>query len=172
MPSVGRSARRDLCDARHLLGTCPIGAVEIAMDEAFTRRLTTPRRIYARLQELPSNQRGRRQLMVWLDERLREGWPHSPLGNDHEPDLQPLRVVQAHQAIHHLPGPAEDQARGLRLSCMDRNRGGRQRPLALRHTAPPSRHRCPEQIAGYGVDRDHRHLARREGSSRSCLLHC
>ena len=49
------------------------------MDEAFTRRLTTPRRIYARLQELTSNQRGRRQLMVWLDERLREGWPHSPL---------------------------------------------------------------------------------------------
>jgi hypothetical protein len=70
------SVERTLID---LMSVCAADQVELALDDALTRRLTTIRRILDRLEELPRNLKGRRKLIELLEERLTGGWPNSPL---------------------------------------------------------------------------------------------
>ena len=70
------SIERTLID---LMGVCSPDQVELALDDALVRGLTTIRRILDRLRDLPQNLKGRRKLIELLEERLTGGWPNSPL---------------------------------------------------------------------------------------------
>jgi hypothetical protein len=70
------SVERTLID---LMAVCPVEQVEIALDDALTRRLTTLDHILDRLHDMPPNAKGRRKLMQLIEERKTGGWPNSPL---------------------------------------------------------------------------------------------
>jgi hypothetical protein len=107
------SVERTIID---LMAVCPEDQVEIALDDALTRRLTTVRRIMYRLDDLPRNLKGRRKLVAMLDERLTGGWPNSPLETITNRVFKRFPLSEAQDPVRNLPGPPTSQAGRLRLS--------------------------------------------------------